>query len=244
MAKRPPLAVILVVIVLCFALGLLNVLLDSPDSMDIPPPAPSPSAIVEDASNLRSVLIVGVNDLQSTAPELRAIWILLYEVSGETLYIHGVPIDAAADDQGSSDLTRTFSWSIQDGLNQEFLDELHQVIPLSPDLIVVNDEVAFTSAVNYLGGVDLEGAKLDGEDVLGFLSLSWEKSNVLLNNQALILEALIPRAIAIAPSRELTELVELIPDHVYLSQDVTDSVNMLTPLRDISPDNVFFILLD
>jgi hypothetical protein len=129
-------------------------------------------------------------------------------------------------------------------LNQVFLDELYQILPLSPDLVVVNDEVAFSSAVNYLGGVDLEGAKLDGESVLGFLSLSWQKPEILLNNQALILEALIPRAIAVAPSPELTELVELIPDHVYISQDVTDAVSMLTPLRDINPDNVFFILLD
>ena len=94
MAKRPPLAVILVVIVLCFALGLLNVLLDSPDTAEIPPTAPSPSAIVEDSSNLRSVLIIGIDELRSPAPELRAVWILLYELSSETIYVHGVPVDA------------------------------------------------------------------------------------------------------------------------------------------------------
>lgn len=219
-------------------------LLESPETVDAPQLTPSPTPFVESDGDLRSVLVVGVDDLRSPEPSLRAIWILLYESSGETLYLHGIPIDTAADDQRSRNLQDVFSWSIQEGVNQAFLDELFQVIPLVPDLVVVNDEVAFASAVNYLGGVDLEGAKLDGESVLGFLSLSWDMPAVLLNNQALILEALIPRAIVAAPSPELSELMALIPDHVYVSLDVTDAVGLINPLKEISPENVFFILLE
>jgi hypothetical protein len=244
MTKRPPLAVILVVIVLCFALGLLNVLIGSPEEIATPPPnPPTPTAIAENLTDLRSVLIVGVDELNSPTPSLRALWVLLYEVSGETLYLHGVPLDAATGSPNSRSLKDLFAWSIQDGLDPEFTSTLYQILPLSPDLIVVNDDAAFASAVNYLGGVDIEGAKFDGESILAFLSLSWDKPEILINNQSLILEALIPKALSSAPSPELSELIELIPEHVYLSQDVTDAVAMLTPLREISPENIFFILL-
>jgi hypothetical protein len=243
MTKRPPLAVILVVIVLCFALGLLNVLLGSPEETVAPPPNPTRTAIAENLTDLRSVMIVGVDELNSPTPSLRALWFLLYQVSGETLYLHGVPIDSAAGDSVSATLRDIFTWSVQDGLDPEFTETLYQILPLSPDLIVVNDDIAFASAVNYLGGVDIEGAAFDGESILAFLSLSWNKPDILLNNQALILEALIPEALSVAPSPEFTELIELIPEHVHISLDVTDAVAMLTPLREISQENIFLILL-
>jgi hypothetical protein len=213
-------------------------------------PTPSPSPIVESpnidesSANLLSVLIVGVDELTRQDPTLRAVWVMLYDATRERLYLHGIPIDINTIEGGVITLEDSFRWSLREGLDPDFMDALHQILPLSPDLIVVNDETAFASAVNYLGGVEIEGAELDGESVLAFLSLSWEKPGVLLSNQALLLEALVPRALTSAPSPELTELIELIPEHVYLSLDVTDAVSLLTPLREISPDNIFFILLD
>ncbi len=238
MPKRPPLTVILLVIVLCFGLGLLNVLLESPEETVDLPPTPSPTFTTESSPPLLSVLIIGVNELSGPAPSLRAVWNLLYDEAGKTIYLHGISIDS-----GSRALKDIFAWSSVEGLDQAFMDALYQILPLSPDLIVVNDDIAFASIINYLGGVDIEGAKFDGESVLAFLSLSGDKPEILLNNQALILEALVPQALSSAPSPELTQLIELIPEHVYISQDVTDAVALLTPLREISPENIFFILL-
>lgn len=243
MTKRPPLAVILIVIVLCFALGLLNVLLDSPEELISQSPTRLAPIAPDNSSNLQSVLIVGLDRLNSADPKLRALWVALYDETGENLYLHGVPLDSVVNGVKGTKIEDIFAWSPQDGVDPQFLNSLYSILPLSPDLVVLLDDVAFASLVNYLGGVDIEGAKFDGSSVLAFLSLSWDKPEVLLNNQALILEALVPQALASAPSPELTELIELIPEHVYFSQDVTDAVALLTPLHEIGSENIFFILL-
>lgn len=244
MTKRPPLPVIVLVIVLCFVLGLLNVVLNNSEGTQPTPPTSTPSVLSENPTDLRSVLIVGVDEMEDASPSLRAVWVLLYQISTESLYLHGIPLDSTAEEGGSKSLRDLFAWSIQDGLDEAFMEELHRILPLSPDLIVVNDETAFASAVDYLGGVEIGGANLDGESVVAFLSLSWEKPETLLNNQALILEALVPKALASSPTPELSELAELIPEHVYLSWDVTEAVALMNPLRDIDPENIFFILVD
>ena len=243
MTKRPPLTVILLVIVLCFALGLLNVLLDSPDELVSLSPTPSPPIVPENSSNLQSILIVGVDQLNSADPNLRALWVALYDETRETLYLHGVALDSAVNGISGTKIEDVFAWSQQGGVDPQFLESLYSILPLSPDLVVLLDDVAFAAVVNYLGGVDIEGAKFDGSSVLAFLSLSWDKPEVLLNNQALILEALVPHALASAPTPKLTELIELIPEHVYLSQDVSEAVALLTPLREIGSENIFFILI-
>ena len=140
-------------------------------------------------------------------------------------------------------MANLFDWSTQDGLNPTFEAALFQVIPLPPDLVVVLDEVAFTSLINYVGGVEVTSALLDGESVLAFLSVAWETPDLLLENQAMIIKGIIPRAIELAPSPELTELIQLIPEHAYISLDVTDAVSLINPLRKITSENVFFILL-
>lgn len=244
MTKRPPIPVIVLVIILCFVLGLLNVVLDNSDNTLSSTSTPTPSVLSENPSDLRSVLIVGVDNLESPSPSLRAVWVLLYQISSDSLYLHGLPLDAKSGGDGTETLRDLFAWSIEDGLDEDFTQELLRILPLSPDLIVVNDETAFASAVNYLGGVEIEGKSLDGESVIAFLSLSWEKPEILLNNQALLLEALVPKALASSPTPELTDLAELIPEHVYISLDVTEAVALMNPLRKISPDNIFFILVD
>ena len=243
MTKRPPLTVILLVIVLCFALGVLNVLLNSPDEPVSQSPTPTAPTVPDNSSNLLSVLIVGVDQLSSADPNLRSLWVALYDETGGTLYLHGVPLDSVVNGIKGTRIEDAFTWSQQEGVDPQFLSSLYSILALSPDLVVLLDDVAFASVVNFLGGVDIEGAKLDGSSVLAFLSLSWDKPEVLLNNQALILEALVPQALASAPSPELTELIALIPEHVYLSQDVTDAVALLTPLREIGSENIFFILI-
>ena len=110
-------------------------------------------------------------------------------------------------------------------------------------MVVVLDEVAFTSLVNYVGGVELAGALLDGKSVLDFLSVAWLNPDLLLENQAMIIKGILPRALGLAPSPELTELIQLIPEHAYISLDVTDAVGLISPLRKITSENVFFILL-
>lgn len=246
MTNKPPFAVILLVVFVCSGLGILNVLLGVPSSETAAsqtPDPPTPQSAPTTNDPLQSVLILGVDKLGNAKPTLRSVWIALFQPTGETVYMHGVSLNESAPSIDPRTLGELFDWSNQEGLNPTFEAALFQIIPLPPDLVVVLDEVAFAALVNYVGGVDVAGALFDGESVLAFLSVAWPNPDLLLENQAMIIKGIIPRAIELAPSPELTDLIQLIPEHASISLDVTDAVGLISPLRKITPENVFFILL-
>jgi hypothetical protein len=243
MTKKPPLAIILFVIVVCFVLGIVNVVLTSPEE-----PAALPTSLPTEApqdadTSLQSVLILGVDRLDVEHPILRSVWFALFQRSSDTVYLHGVPLNASAQDLDPGTLQELFTWNRESGTNQIFNNVLYRILPLSPNLTVILDDQAFSMAIDYLGGIDFQGAMLDGDSALSFVSLSTDDYELLLNNQAQIIKAMIPEALKLAPSPELTDLVKLIPEHASLSLDVTDAIGVLSPLRTISEENIFFILL-
>jgi hypothetical protein len=241
MTKRPPIAVILLVIVICFALGLLNVLLrDHEEPSSLPTPfIPSPSVT---ASSIRNILIVGLDNLAQTEPKLRATWIATYRNSENIIYLHGIPVNSNVPGDDKTQLNDVLNWSSINGLNQEFLDALYEIIPLRPTLIIVLDDSAFAKTIDYLGGIDIRGKNLDGESILTFLSLSWDQPEILIQNQADIIRSIIPKALALPESPELTQLFALIPDHVNLSLDISEAVGLILPLRKTSPESIFIIM--
>ena len=242
MTKRPPLAVILLVIVICFALGLLNVLLqDNDDPSSLPTPfVPSPTNTI--SSSINSILIVGVDDLGYSAPQVRAIWIAAYRSSNSDIYLHGIPLDTRIPGQEGKKIIDQFQWNPEAGLSKSFTDGLFEIIQLRPNLTILLDDHAFAQTIDYLGGVEIRGKNLDGESVLTFLSLSWDRPGVLLVNQADIIQSLIPKALSLPETPELTELFTLIPDHMYLSMEINQAVAFVLPIREIDADSVFLIL--
>lgn len=244
MTKRPPLAVIILVIIICFALGLLNVLLREPEDPTSLPTDPPPSPFEAIDSSINSIFIIGVDDLQSSTPQLRAIWIAAYRTQEDVIYLHGFPLDTKIPDEEDIKLSDVFTWTTQSGLGAEFIDRLYEVIPLNPNLTIVLDDTAFARTIDYLGGVEIRGRILDGDSVLTFLSLSWDRPEILLTNQADIIQSLIPKALSLPDTPELTELLGLIPEHVNLSMEISQAVGFVLPLRETDQDSIFIILPD
>lgn len=243
MTKKPPLAIIIIVIVLCFALGVLNVFLtksDGPAASATPMPTDPP---VETETALRSVLLLGVNRLDIDHPVLRSIWFALFQPGGDTVYLHGIALNASAPDLDPGALHEIFTWDRETGTNETFRRMLFRVLPLTPDLTIVLDDHAFSNAIDYLGGIEFQGTRMDGEGILSIASQSTEEYDLLLGIQSEIIKAMIPEALKLAPSPELTELLNLVPEHADLSLDVNDALALITPLRTVPADNVFFILL-
>jgi hypothetical protein len=244
MTKRPPFAVILLVIFICFALGLLNVLLrGSEESSSIPTPF-SPSPSVTTTSSINNILIIGVDDLGSVKPKLRAIWIATYRSNENIIYLHGIPLNVNIPGEEGTPLSESFEWSTQNGINAEFRDYLYEIIPLHPNLTIILDDTAFARAIDYLGGIEIRGKTLDGESVLTFLSLSWDQPGILIQNQADIIHSIIPKALGLPETPELTELLALIPDHASISLEISEAVGIILPLRKTTPDSIFIILSD
>jgi hypothetical protein len=242
MTKRPPFIAVVLVVVVCFALGILNVLITGPEEATPPPETPYPTQFEPTETPIQSILIVGVDDLRNLKPKIRAIWIAAYRSTEEIVYLHGLSLDTPIPDAEATDLQSHFSYSHESGPGDEFMAALYETLPLQPSLIIVMDDIAFASVVDYLGGIELQENFLDGYGVLTLLSLSWDQPRLLLENQAKIIQALIPKALQLPESPELTDLFGLVPSHAYLSMDISTTVAKIYPLRQLDPDSIFLIL--
>jgi len=242
MTKRPPFIVIILVIIICFVLGLLNVFIADPEETTPISDTPFPTQIEDTDFPIQSILIVGVDDLRNIKPKPRAIWIAAYRTTEKVIYLHGLALDTPIPGNEDTNLESLFSWSSQSGLGVEFTTGLYEALPLNPSLTIVLDDIAFAAIVDHLGGADIQGNALDGESVLTYLSLYWDQPNLLLENQATIVRALIPKALDQPESPELTDLFSLVPTHAFLSMDISTTVAQIFPLRETSPDSVFLIM--
>jgi hypothetical protein len=151
-------------------------------------------------------------------------------------------LDTPLPSDNTTNLESLFSHSSQLGPGSDFLNGIREVLPLDPTLTIVLDDIAFAEIVDYLGGIEVQGNSLDGESVLTLLSLNWDQPKLLLENQAAIVRALIPKALDQPESPELTDLFNLVPSHAFLSMDISTTVAKIYPLRETSPDSVFLIM--
>jgi hypothetical protein len=104
------------------------------------------------------------------------------------------------------------------------------------------DELAFATIVDFLGGVEIENTRVQGERVVSFLRSLEGQPQSLLEAQGTILEALVEQASALETPMEITTLTELIPEHVYLSEELPTAVGRLAPFMPPKPDSVYILL--
>jgi hypothetical protein len=250
MTKRPPTALLLIVVLVCFVLGLIPVLTRNSKVPTPSPSTPQPSAAFqsplnpnEQISHQTSILVLGVDQLQADQPALRAVWLIVFRPPGKEIFLYGLPLDAKIGGDESATLAALFEFSLENGLNPEFESGLHQFTPLEPDLLVLLDEFAFSSAIDFLNGVQIDETIIAGEQVIAFQSLMLDDPLSLLYTQSEILQALTSQAARLGTSLELTELIELVPEHAYVSQETVQALALVIPILPIDPDLIHINLV-
>lgn len=218
-----------------FVLGVASVVL-RPSSPAASPatasvePSPPPNA------PQTTILILGVDDLQSEPPHLRAVWLAAHRPPGESIYLFGLPTDAQTHTGAS--LEDSFSWNPEDGPSREFLDAVASLSPVTLDVTAVLDETAFASLIDFLGGVDLKGGRVGGREVMAVMGLLTGDASASLEAQRQLLGAMALRLGYVGPGSELQPLADLVPDHAYLSIPVADALTRLAPLLPLDPANL------
>jgi hypothetical protein len=243
MNTRTLLRLLLLVVVVCFALGLLSVFLRQSNSgtsgglLVASGPISAPTGVSPDTAQT-NILILGVDSLGAPTMTLRAVWFASFRLPGRDVFLCGVPSNLAVGGRASQRLDAAFGWDPQAGVAPRFLKLLLEAAPLQPSAIIVLDETAFAALVDYMGGVDLNGATFSGNQVLGVLGLVNEQPDAALATQARLVEEIGNRLPSLGSSPDLTPLRGLLPDHVFLSIPEADLQNLLQPLLPIEPGSV------
>lgn len=227
---------LLLLLAVCFTLGLVSALLGRSPA---PERAPTPTATGYESPQT-TVLIIGVDDLQSDVPVLVALWVATYRLPATDVFLLGVPVDFPAASANPSSLSSLFRFSQQEGVSAEFLQAMADIVPVNPDLVIVLDRHAFAALIDYLGGLELNGAHLDGLEVAAALDILAGDPHALLTAQTRVLLAMTPRASLLGASPDITPLLALIPSHIYLSDSVALAIGLASPLLPIDPSRVHF----
>ncbi len=235
MSSRTWLRALIFLLFLCFGLGLLSVVLQDSGGSPAPPPIasvtlrPAPPPTLEPATPGTGILILGVDDLGKDDPRLLAVWMAVHDVPQDQVLLYGIPISAAPAETDRP-LAALFRWSRKKGLDPDFERSLAALVPLPYQATLVMDEAAFATAVDVLGGADLGGTRLQGEEVLAFLRLLQTKPEALLAAQSELLLALRPGLQDLGPTPDISQLEALHPEHVYLSLDKQQLSALIAPM--------------
>lgn len=229
--------VLLLLLLACFALGVISALVGNPQPQATPLPSADVSAATT-VSGQTTILILGADDLQSADPTLLAIWYATFRLPGREVFVLGVPTDIQVPGDPPIPVAALFHCSPDSGADPTFLVALNQAVPLPPNLVLCLDRVAFSTLVDYLGGLDINGTRLDGAQTMAVLDLLLDDPPSLLATQSRVLEAMARQAPLIGATPDLTPLIALIPDHAYLSMPVNEVAALAAPLLPISPATI------
>lgn len=223
--RRP--SVVLIIIAVFFVAGVATVLLGAE-------PGTSPIDQTEQSSGER-VLILGVDDLTAASPRLVSVWHANFSADGGELLFLGEPVDRPLCDGSGSTLRELFVWDPERGVPSGFLAEVEGPMPGS---YVVVDEVAFHSLIEQLGGVELNGALLEADQVIAVLRTLYQNPAGLLTSQEQFLIALSSRAAEAGSRVDLNSLVELIPQHAYSSSPPQELFTLYLRLQPLDSSSI------
>lgn len=190
------------------------------------------------SSSLTTILVIGVDELSKENAELTAIWFAHFRPINRAILLQGVPLDMESGGENPSKLSELFYWSPQSGVSADFLNELYKNVPVQPDIVVVMDKTFFSSGVDYLGGVFIGDQRLDGNQVVSFLDLLKQDSLAQVTAQQRVLEALRVNLSIFNNIPDITPLLNLIPEHAYVSVPAAQLVVLVSPLLPLNPESV------
>ncbi len=237
MRPRLPLSLVILLLVFCFGLGLISAwLVRSPEVGSTATPLPAPP---EEQVNF---LIVGLDELASPQPQLTALWVVSFEPPGRDLFVTGIAVDASSPTLDGRSLADVFAWR-EAGPSVQFLAAVATLAPVPPDAVIGLDRQGFAATIDYLGGIELNGATLDGAQVTAVLELLQQDPSASVAGQRQVLESMVARAGGLGESPDISSLTVLIPDHAYLSIPLSELVALTAPLLPLDSALVHFDLV-
>jgi hypothetical protein len=248
MRIKSPATYVLFLIFVCFAAGVLSILLkpdqllDTIGSPSIASPIPtegsfeqSPSAVVNDGA--MTILILGVDHIADPEGKLLAVWLLSFQPRGENIGLYGLALDTPISSSGLS-IEESFNLWDPPEFGAGFIRQLGDFAPSPIRGFVALDEHGFAVLLDYFGGIDLDDQHLVGSSVIGSLRLTYDSPQAALKLQARVLESLRSRVDRLGSTPELTTLTALAPIHAYTSPSPPELATLAIPLLPLEPDQI------
>lgn len=251
MRLKSPATYLLLLIMVCFASGVVSVLI-RPDRIFIPSgnannssasPTPIPTHLPTSAvtNDTITILVLGVDHIADPEGKLHAVWLLTFKPPDKQITLMGLPVNLTVDDERST-LEDIFDLWTPPTYGASFIQQLSDLTSSPIRGLAVLDEHGFSVLVDFLGGVELDGQIMDGASVIGSLRLTYANPQAALRLQAQILDALRLKVSTIGSTPELTTLTSLSPIHAYTSPSPPELTTITIPLLPLDPEQILIEL--
>lgn len=170
----------------------------------------------------RSILLISTTSINTPRPHLESIWLATYFASDTTIRL--LPIFPTGKPQAADFEQRLdISFNVEQGngervLAQDFLDVLKNDNYWWSGYIVV-DEVALTRMLNLMGGIELYGRTLSGEQTVNDLSNTSVGSPAAYSSQVAVLQSACRKFQEMPANVDTLQLITLLSNHIYTDLD-------------------------
>lgn len=183
-----------------------------------PPPTP--------ANGQRNLLIIGVDRLNVRDPSLESIWLVGYFANQPRISL--VPVYPSPTGPSIHEQAEIIS-SIHltaDGHPSPELVRLLRKERIWWNGYVILDAAGMIEIVDFVGGVEIDGRPLNGALAVSSFPPPSEDLPAALTGQTRLLRGLCSQISLLAPSVDLRDLLNLIPDHLQTDIDVFETVRI------------------
>jgi anionic cell wall polymer biosynthesis LytR-Cps2A-Psr (LCP) family protein len=251
MKKRP--VVILVLAAACFCVGFATVVLgENTDASPIPsvwrlfPDSGFSDWFSPQRNQQTTVLVVGINSLESPDPVLQAIWLLTMEPPNNSVVLSGVPSNLDLVSGANVTIESFFAWTPEATVAPPFLEALERALRVEINHVVTLDRAAFATLIDYAGGLPIDSdlgfpvgdEVLTGEQVLALLSVFDGDPVGSTRLQASVLEGIVPQVAELGANPDLQAILALEGTHAALSTNTTQFAILLGHLLPLDPEKV------
>jgi hypothetical protein len=198
--------------------------LSSPSRLSDSPKAARVPTIVP-ATDQRNLLVIGVDQLSASQPELKSAWLVMY-FPGKPDFTF-LPIYPTPDEQGvkaSSNLQTSFSLDTIGRPNPAFLHQLAERIWWTNYLVI--DQTAMIALINMVGGVPLNNQYLDGAQIMARMSSSSQDSNETYASQVSLLASICGEAKNLPSKKSIVTTLRKIKTNLTTDLDLIASMDI------------------
>jgi hypothetical protein len=188
---------------------------------DESPPSATIRPSQTNEGNRKTLLVLGVDQLDAPDPKLVSIWFVIGRFSEKEIVFFGVPVNHPVEGIPNLSLRDIFTWAPDIGVSEEFIIALKSAVPsFQHDYYAVMDEICFAALIDFFGGVPVGDITLRGDQAIASQRLIWDQPEALLEFQAELLDALrFPVVMININEKTITTLFDLEASHCFVSDD-------------------------
>ena len=175
-----------------------------------------PESIPEPArADQRSLLVLGVDRVDSSEARLQGVWYAVYRQNSPRITL--VPLFPALTEGDSTravELDEAFRLRSDGAVDPAFFKAVSENFGMSWDAYVLLDDIAIMEIVDFFGGVSVNGERVSGPRAVGGIPRAWEDPPVAVLGQAFLLESLCREITFDSIPKNYEKILSLIPEHL------------------------------